>query len=464
MKVVLADLAGNRGHVSKDTIVGGYGSRFQGSSRTTKIIEIVRRIYQNFPSIHTAYLAAIFIASGHEVRFTRKQVIPGDLALVLSSIVDFRNEIEWAKNFRERTGSPVGFFGTFATFVPEPLEPFADFIIQGEPEDAAMKLAKGQQFRGRVQSQPIADLDTIPFPRWDSIGNRTLRYSANRSILPGRRTFPVLSSRSCPEFCTYCPHRITASYRARSPQNVLDELEYLCSEFGKIDILFRDPLFSEERDRSMAIAEGIIRKKLPVHFECETRLDDLDLDLLDALHRAGLRSITFGVESIDPITLKKVGRRMIPPEHQKKIISYCNSKRIRTTGFYIFGFLTDSNESIDATIDYSIQLNSSTALFKILTPYPGTPLQKQMKNLITETDLEKFDGYTPTFQHPNMTSQDLIHLLRSAYARYYFRPSWAVNFFGFQKYFERWVEQWDAFAVERHSRNDGDYVTRRLSS
>src|SRR5262249_20680238 len=160
-------------------------------------------------------------------------------------------------------------------------------------------------------------------------------------------------------------------------------------------------------DRAIAIAEGIIRKKLDVKFECETRLDDLDKPLLDLLHSAGLNTITFGVESMDPATLKRVGRRPIPPEHQREIISYCREKGITPEVFYVIGSLTDTLKSTRATIDYSIDLNSTAALFKVLTPFPGTPLYKHMKSLVTETDWEKFDGYTPTFKHPNLTNEEL---------------------------------------------------------
>ena len=167
-----------------------------------------------------------------------------------------------------------------------------------------------------------------------------------------------------------------------------------------------------------------------MRFECETRLDDLDKNLLDLLYRAGLSTITFGVESVDPMTLKRVGRRPIPPEHQREIVSHCRNKGIATQGFFVIGFLTDSVESIRATIDYAIDLSPTFALFKILTPFPGTPLFKQMKPLITETDWEKFDGYTPNFKHPNMSHEDLTHMLGLAYTRFYVRPSWALNYFG----------------------------------
>src|SRR5207302_6135873 len=128
--------------------------------------------------------------------------------------------------------------------------------------------------------------------------------------------------------------------------------------------------------------------------------------------------------------LKRVGRRPIPPEHQRAIVSYCRDKGITTEGFFVLGFLTDTVDSIRATIDYAIDLSPTAALFKILTPFPGTPLFKHMKPLITEADWQKFDGYTPTFTHPSLSHSNIRHLLGLAYTRFYVRPSWALHYFG----------------------------------
>jgi radical SAM superfamily enzyme YgiQ (UPF0313 family) len=274
MRVILVDLNGTGGHVNKDTVSGGYGSRFRGTSKTTKVIEIFRKIYQNFPSIHTAYLAAIFSEAGHKVFITRDRLLPGDLALVLTSIVDFRREREWALRFKNKYGSPVGFFGAVSTHVPEVLSDYGDFLIQGEPEQAVIRLAAGAQLKGPVISPAISNLDSLPFPKWEAAARSGFSYAPGRSLRPIGGIFPILSSRSCPEFCTYCPHRITATYRARNPMNVISEIEYLAATYGNVDLIFRDPLFTEERERSGVIAEEIISRKLPVRFECETRLDD----------------------------------------------------------------------------------------------------------------------------------------------------------------------------------------------
>ncbi len=446
MRIVLADLKGADGFVNKDTVVGGFGLRFRGFSFTTRLIERFRKHYQNVPSIHANYLAAIFEQQGHDIAFTDNEDVEGDLALVLTSLIDFRHETQWAQRARSR-GIRVGFFGAVATHATELLEGHGDFVIKGEPEEAAMRLARGEVLSGPIESRPLPDLDVLPFPAWHLNQDvKTVRHAVGRSPWATRFAFPILSSRSCSEFCTYCPHRTTAAYRSRSPQNVLAEIENLCDRYGEVYLIFRDPLFSVERERSVAIALGIRERQLPVRFECETRLDRLDPELLDTFYGAGLRAITFGVESLEDGTLKRVARRPIPLEHQRSMVEYCRQLGVATEAFYVFGFPQDTIDSLRATIQYAIELNTTAAMFKILTPYPGTPLRKRMEPLITETDPEKFDGQTPTFRHPNLTNDELRFLLGSAYSRFYCRPSWLSTYLGMKKPRPQWLRTFDELA------------------
>jgi anaerobic magnesium-protoporphyrin IX monomethyl ester cyclase len=218
-------------------------------------------------------------------------------------------------------------------------------------------------------------------------------------------------------------------------------------------------LFSEDRDRAIAIAEGIQRRGLPVHFECETRLDSLDTELLDILYAGGLRAVTFGVEAVEATTLKRVARRPIPPAHQRSIIDYCRKKGIATEAFYVFGFLEDTFDSIRATIRYAMDMNSTFALFKILTPYPGTPLRKRMEPLITETDLQKFDGHTLTFKHPHLTQTEMIFLLGAAYNRFYVRPSWVWSYLGMGGAGRELLRRFDEYALNHQLANEALFLS-----
>ena len=98
--------------------------------------------------------------------------------------------------------------------------------------------------------------------------------------------------------------------------------------------------------------------------------------------------MSFGVESLDPGDAEEIGaaadsRRRISAQ----IIDHCRARGIVTAAFYVLGFLQDDWNSIAATIDYATDLGSTFAQFKILTPYPGTPMFKQLEPLLTRDRL-----------------------------------------------------------------------------
>lgn len=422
----------------------------------TRVVAALKRQFHDLPSVHLAYAAALARRAGHEVTGSTGDPVDGDVAIVLSSLIDHKRETEWARAMRRR-GVRVGFIGLAAQMMPRLFEADADFIVSGEPEAAVMRLIEGEVLSGLVSSPAINDLDALPFPWWDPLIGARARVRVPFAGRPaGGGALPVLASRNCPEFCTYCPHRIQAGYRARSVENILDELEDLQGRRGARHIVFRDPLFSQDRDRVLALCDGMQSRGLRHTFECETRLDRLDAPLLDILHGAGLRAMSFGVESLAPATLKKVGRRPILEGHQRAMLAHCRKLGVVTAAFYVLGFLEDTPESIAATIGYSIELGSTVAQFKILTPYPGTPLFKRLAPLITEQDWERFDGFTPTFTHPTMDGSELLRLLGQAYTQFYVRPSFLANYLRIDAPAVRAVvSALDTRVGRRHARREG---------
>jgi radical SAM superfamily enzyme YgiQ (UPF0313 family) len=173
--------------------------------------------------------------------------------------------------------------------------------------------------------------------------------------------------------------------------------------------------------------------------------------------------MSFGVESLSPSTLKKAGRRPIPPAHQRAIVDHCRHLGIVTAAFYVLGFLEDDWTSIGATIDYAAALGSTLAQFKMLTPYPGTPLWKQMAPRVFETDWQKFDGFTPTFNHPSLTTEELQFLLGAAYTRFYMRPSWLENYLGVRSSrLRHYIGKLDDRVSKRHAREEIAAMSRAV--
>jgi len=463
MRIVLADLASVDGFVSKDTVAGGYGSRLRPFNKVTQLISTVKRHLHSLPSVQLGYIAALCADAGHDVVFTDGPSVDGDAAIVLSSLVDYRRECTWAEEQRAR-GLRTGFVGLAASKLPDLFEQSADFVVIGEPEEALTRFAAGASLSGRVQSAPIENLARLPFPRWDLVGAGTRRgISVPFAGRPAGGSFPLLASRGCPEFCTYCPHRILASYRDRPAANIVDEIEYLCDLKREPYVVFRDPLFSEDRDRCLALCDEIRSRGLRLRFECETRLDRLDAELLQTLRQAGLAAISFGVESMSPETLKRSGRRPIPPEHQQKIIAECRKLGIVTAAFYVLGFLQDDWSSIAATIDYAIALGSTAAQFKVLTPYPATPMWRQLQPRVYETDWQRFDGFTPTFSHPSLSADELQFLLEAAYNRFYLRPSYLAQFLRLRGRGLRALRRFDSPVFAQHERRERALMAKAVT-
>src|SRR5206468_10908038 len=164
-------------------------------------------------------------------------------------------------------GVTVGVIGIAASEMPELFADHCDFRFEGEPEAAVIRLAHHSAPSGRVISEQINDLDSLPFPRWDLVREDSSRKPGKKWFTrPVGGGFPLLASRGCPEFCTYCPHRILAGYRARSIANIVDEMERLCDLARRPYVIFRDPLFTEQRDRVIALCEAIQARGLHLTF------------------------------------------------------------------------------------------------------------------------------------------------------------------------------------------------------
>ena len=334
MRVVLADVKSNRGFVSKDTVVGGYGSRLDPFSRVTTIIAYLKKWYHDVPSVHMAYSAAILARAGHDGAVDARRVwwtATSRSCCRRSSITRPRPRGPTAMRAR---GVKVGFIGITASKMPELFADHCDFIFNGEPEAAVMRLAAGRDpvghRRQRADRRPrLAAVPALGPGHRGAPAAAGIRFSSR----PVGGGYPLLASRGCPEFCTYCPHRILAGYRVRSIGNIVDEMERLCDQVPRPYVIFRDPLFTEQRDRVVELCDAIQSRGLNLTFEAETRLDRLDVDLLDTLYAAGLPrdELRRRVARSGRRSRSRAGGRS-RETHQREIIEHCREAGDRHGG------------------------------------------------------------------------------------------------------------------------------------
>jgi anaerobic magnesium-protoporphyrin IX monomethyl ester cyclase len=153
--------------------------------------------------------------------------------------------------------------------------------------------------------------------------------------------------------------------------------------------------------------------------------------MVAAMAAGGVKTVYIGVESADPRVLKDVNKKQTP-ERVRECVRLLKKHGIQTLGSYILGNETDTRRSIRRTIDFAKALDTDTAQFSILTPYPGTRVYDELRGRIFDADWTHFDGLRNVWRHPRLRQRELQLLLIRANLEFYFR-SWkaATGFFRF---------------------------------
>jgi len=426
MRVALIDLKESpRGCNNKDKS-GSFGNTMSGEGLFSKLYGFLKSTKARTPVVHMGYLSAIFRKSGHSVHYYESFPKDEDLVILASSITGYDEELEFARKVKEKNPrAKVGFINAFSTVKPEIfLDGGADFILPGEPEWAAIELAEGRlEPKGVLPQKLMEDLEALPFPDWRGFPVARFDYWP---ALKRRPVLPVVTSRGCSFDCSFCPYMVTQTKKFRSvgAKYAVDEIQFHQKHHGIRSVVFRDIIFSIHKPRTAELAEEILRRRVKIEFTCETRTDCLTEELLELLARAGLRTIHFGIESPEDAIVKQNGRKPIAETQQEKIIRACERLGIKVIAFYILGFLQDTPETMQHTINYARHLNTYLAQFNLMTPYPGTRYYEELKDRILTEDWKQYTSYHPLIRLDHIDSGTLLQYKQKAYRDYYFNWKW----------------------------------------
>ena len=192
--------------------------------------------------------------------------------------------------------------------------------------------------------------------------------------------------------------------------------------------IFRDPVFSINKKHTLEFANELINRKLGLKFIIETHLKILDNELIQVLKKAGLKGVKVGVESPDIKVLNDANRFTIGKDEQFQKIRELEKNNIQVSSMFILGFPTDTEKTMDDTINYAIKLNTTYAQFSVWTPYPGTPVFEEYKNKIIVKKYEDYDQYNLVYKNNNLDENKVRKYLERAYEKFYIRFNWAKKF------------------------------------
>lgn len=208
----------------------------------------------------------------------------------------------------------------------------------------------------------FGDLDKLPLPAYDLLNmNHYDRYN-------------ILTSRGCPYRCTYCASSVICNrVFYRSPEKVVEEIEYLINSFGYKHFWFSDDTFTENYNHTNELLELIINKNLNITWSCLTRVNRTKLEILNKMKKAGCKYISYGVESGDVGMLGKMNKR-ITLDEIRNALKLTKEANIDMYTFFLIGYPGETIESIQNSFNLICEIRPTGVSYAVVIPLPGTPL------------------------------------------------------------------------------------------
>jgi radical SAM superfamily enzyme YgiQ (UPF0313 family) len=286
------------------------------------------------------------------------------------------------KSMSPKSKTVVG--GFHPSVMPQDFDGLADYVIRGEGEYKMAHLAEGGITPEEVTMS--VNLDALGSPARDLVN--MARYNMD---MDGMRTATMLTSRGCPNACTFCGN---LEHRVRYA-NIDDiETEVRQAKFKGYDaVYFMDDVFTVNKGRAAGIAMMMKRYDMP--FRITTRANFMSPELANVLAENGCYTVSMGVESGDDEVLANCGKNQTTAQI-RNAVRYLGQVGINTKGFFIFGLPGETEETAKRTLEFAEELKEygmNKADFYPLQPYPGTAIWERPEDFgikILDRDYTKY--------------------------------------------------------------------------
>ncbi len=352
------------------------------------------------PPVGMAYLMSYLRSKGHRVKALDLRVEPRnfdymnavkefnpDLTGIGFTSCNYKKVYAIINEIKKKTGTPVVIGGPHVSVTGKKVleECNADYAIYGEGETALFNLVKGMNPKdiksliwrknGDVVANQredfIMDLDSLPFPEYEFF---KMESYADKRI-------PITTARGCPHMCVYCAVDLVIGrrLRTRSPENVVDEINYWYKK-GYKNFGFNDSTFTENLKRAEEICDILINRNIKIKWDLRTgvRVDRINKNLLAKLKRAGCDFIAFGIESVDAEVLRLM-RKGTTPEQAHNAVTMAKEMGLGVGGFFMIGNPGDTYQAFRKAYDFARQPLFDEVRFYNTEPYPGTQIFEWIK-------------------------------------------------------------------------------------
>jgi radical SAM superfamily enzyme YgiQ (UPF0313 family) len=356
-------------------------------------------------------------------------------------------DLDWALRFKETLGdqTQVLVCGPHATALgAEYLDeaPHVDAVLLGEFEPTLLELMRVQRdggdrsaiagliwrdAEGAVHAQtdrrPLPDLSTFPWPDRTPLPMYNY-YDSFAGAMPWPNV-QMHASRGCPYKCIFCvwPQVVYAghAYRTRDNADIVAEMRFLVERYGFKAVYFDDDTFNIQNDRIIDLCGRIEAADLHVPITAMGRADTSNRAAFEAMKRAGLVGIKFGVETGDVDMMQRIGKHL-DLDRVRQAVSWCKELGLGVHLTFSFGGPGETFETARKTIDLAVALDPDTVQFSLMTPFPGTTMYEAAirEGTLLTRDWKQFDGARYTVvKGEHLSREELEGLLAEAHWRWH---------------------------------------------
>jgi radical SAM superfamily enzyme YgiQ (UPF0313 family) len=284
-------------------------------------------------------------------------------------------------------------------YAQEYLEAGADFVVSGEGELTMQELLYAMR-AGRADSiasipglaflddkgvmrqtaprAQIANLDAQPWPAREAID--ISRYVRTWKEAHGQGSVSFITARGCPYKCRWCSHQVFGmTHRRRNPVLMVDEVEWLLQRYSPDMAWVADDVFTIHHGWIRAYAAEMKLRGLRLPFECISRADRLNEEILDLLAELGCFRMWIGSESGSQRILDAM-ERGVKIEQVQGAVEQCRARGIQTGMFLMWGYEGEEMPDIEATIEYVKRSRPDIFFTTVAYPIKGTPYYDQARD------------------------------------------------------------------------------------
>lgn len=274
---------------------------------------------------------------------------------------------------------------------------FVDYVVQGEGEQAFLKILNGDAMGRVIREGRLRELDWLPFQPWDIFSQ--MPYDDTCPWMDIRPVFVMNTSRGCSFNCAFCSVGSIwgKKYTFFGAERIIDEIEYLTRNYGAKGIYFREDNFTLNMRRTEEFCEKMMQKNINLYWACETRVDNMSESLVKLMSSAGCRAVYLGIESGSQRILDRLNKK-ITVEQIEKTVNWFKKYDVRTYCSLIIGVPGETYNDYLLTKKLMRRLKPYAHAYSVFVGIPDSPLykfvlEKGLYEYIDDTGLLYPPGY-----------------------------------------------------------------------